>query len=190
MDLRATLAAVAEFLPVEGVPEMVVYDNLFEEVDLGTIDEPLRQLLLARRGSYEVTVEGTIVRRLGRFSIRLTPCGGVVWVEGDIVCRGGDLPAVVRPLLRVWLSRPSVGARTHEYLGAGTSLPRPNGLPNVVSGDSLQWEDGDAPFSARRVAYLQTREVMISGHGVRRMTDEEFDAYSRMHRECMTSRTE
>jgi hypothetical protein len=187
MDLRATLAVVAEFLPVVGVPEMVVYDNLFEEVDLGTIDEPLRQILLARRGTYEVTGTGMIIRRLGRFGIRLYAEGGVTWTKDRFVCRGGDLPAFVHPLRRAWLSYPGDDASARE--GLWTYHVRPNGLPNDVGPVSISWREGDG-FDSILSAFLSTREMVFTGRPPRRMTDEEFDAYSRMHRECMTSRTE
>jgi hypothetical protein len=184
-DLRAVLAAVAEFLPVEGVPEMVVYDHLYEQADLGTIDEQLRQLLLARSGTVSVH-DGTITRRLGRYEIIMTPDAHTYWSKDSIICRGGDLPATEGPAFRAWRTRDPYYHRMSIFLGEwaysfGSFYRRRDGLPSYIKDNVLVWYSG----SNQTAVMLNDR---ARGMGTARvaLTPAEVEHYTRMAQQCMS----
>jgi hypothetical protein len=183
MDLRATLEVVAEFLPVEGVPEIVVLDCLCDEADLGTIDEPLRQLLLARSGTIEAK-DGWIVRRLGNQCIALAPFGDIFWARGNVNCRGGDLPAADGPQLRAWyadLPGPRGEFRVGHGLPRGARYTRPGGLPSIVSRtgsySGMIWPD-------MHHVILTDRGMEFRDHERRELTDAELATYRAMFDRC------
>jgi hypothetical protein len=191
-DLRALLSVVAEFLPVEGVPEMVVYDNLFEQADLGTIDEPLRQILLARRGTIE-SCDGVITRSLGDSGIIMTPYGKVLWHTRRVICRGGDLPAIEGPRTREWRSF-NGGQATHMRLIQGRRIytlgafyRRPSGLPSYVDATCLVWRNQDR--DPHKV--ILPEGMCASGNfDVKRpLSAEEMERYRAMAQTCLSQET-
>jgi hypothetical protein len=183
-DLRALLAVVAEFLPVEGVPEMVVYDNLYGQADFGTIDEPLRQILLARRGTIEAD-HGTIVRRLGSSGITLTSDGRILWHKDEVICRGGDLPATEGPGHRSWLADtpgPVAIGRPGALYRKGTYYVRPNGLPSYVDNGQLVWPYGSVPYSVDLNGGLRFN---VPFHRATPLSPEELERYRLMEQQCL-----
>lgn len=191
-DLRALLAVVAEFLPVEGVPEMVVYDNLFEQADLGTIDEPLRQILLARRGTIE-SCDGVITRSLGDSGIIMTPRGRILWYKRNTICRGGDLPAIEGPGTRAWCSFYCGGSSPRNQVygrkiyAIGDHYRRSLDLPSFVGKGILVWHAQDrVPHTV-----ILPERMGASGDSYVKtpLGAEEMERYRAMYRACLSQET-
>lgn len=90
MDADALVAAVAEFLPVPHVPELIIEDLLADTIDIGIASEATRERLFKKHGRRE---ENT--REFFRHRLYDSP-SHTMWYLDRKYHRNGDLPATIR----------------------------------------------------------------------------------------------
>lgn len=89
MDADALVAAVAEFLPVPHVPELIVEDMLADTIDIGIASKATCARLMKKHGLPDGDVDTFF-----RYAVTRTPQCTTWWYD-ETFHRGGDLPAVV-----------------------------------------------------------------------------------------------
>lgn len=152
MDADAMVRAVARWLPVERLPELIVEDMLADTIDIGITKKETRERLFSRHGTTRLFVEEDWVRTFFNYKQRFE-YGTEEWYVADLslppctTCstghpmymhhRGGDKPARTIMCYRADTCGHEGNGITYEWFCKG-KLHRDNG-PAIKCRHMQKW---------------------------------------------------
>lgn len=140
MDSDAMVRAVARWLPVERLPELIVEDMLADTIDVSCASEQTRSRLFAKHARVELA-EGLCETRFFDY-LHVSHLGGEIWYRithgKHMWHRGGDNPACVMNV--PWCAickEPHHGAKMYWFVNG--RLHREGGQPAAICELKSQW---------------------------------------------------